>query len=230
MITLLLLFFAQAHFFAQSVSNELQKVRNAYMQSANMSFNVEVQGYKTKKDTKGFKIGKGSVVKSSDAYYSLYEGEEYLKTSTSLILIDHNEKEVMVFENKVSDKKVDKNSPVIVMDSVIKLADSIRYEGESGPHKKICIYDSDSPVRKTELYINKTSSYIEKIIYHYVDSDAENDYGLNRVIIQYKNITNTLSNPALLNESRVLNRKKKTITLTETYKAYKLIQNNTIDL
>jgi hypothetical protein len=215
---------------AQSLADELKKIRNAYLAKEELSFEVSVVGYKSKTDTKGFNIGKGKAIKTKCCYYSTFLQDEYLKTEDKIIVVDHLDKEIHVFPN--NDKKLQgKNStPVVVMDSIIKISDSIRYKGISNGSKLFIIYDSKELVYKTELYSNPQSNMLEKIVYYYRESNDEDDYGTERVIIQYRNYQSVTIDKSLLLEKTFIITKGKKIIPVEKFKNYKIIQNQNVDL
>jgi hypothetical protein len=135
-----------------------------------------------------------------------------------------------MFENADSKSKVDRNSPVMVMDSILKIADSVVYKGTSGGALKYSIYDSNSIITRTDLYVDPGTRLISKILYQYAPSDSENEYGVDRVMILYLNIKDKVSDPSVLNESRIIQRLKKKVWLSEKYKGYTLFQHQNIHL
>src|SRR5687767_14915151 len=90
---------------AQKVSDELKKVREAYLKAAYFSADVEVNGYPDKASSKIVAIGSGTMRKHGSSYYSKFGTDEMISNGNCTVIIDHYEKSVMWFDSGELPKK-----------------------------------------------------------------------------------------------------------------------------
>jgi len=153
-IILFLLLFANMSF-AQNAAEDLSKVSKQYLNSNELSMDINVIGFKDKNDKKGTNIGEAMMRKKGNNYYSKFNADEMISNGESTLLFDHSEKSAFYF--KTAGKRDASNMFSFNMDSILKLCDSVVFMGEKEGINAYSIYQRKSDITRTDLFIdNKT--------------------------------------------------------------------------
>lgn len=208
---------------AQSVIAELQKVRNAYSSTKNLSAQVTVVAYK--EDRKGALLGTGKFCKNGELYYSRFNNEEMLINQQGTLVIDHDEKYITWFEPLA--KAVNKTSTFISIDSLINKGDSAIDNGIANGHHKFTIY-SEGIVEKTVMLVDIKTNLVNKLITYYrqlgsraINGEEQEQAGLYKVEVEYKNSIAPFDQQ-VFSESKYIIFKHKKPLLTKAFADYRI--------
>jgi hypothetical protein len=221
---LVLLVLCTQQFYGQSkAAAELKKVSQAYLTMENLSMDVVVKSYKSKEDKTGTLMGEGSIKKSGKNYYSKFLKTEMLINSKATLVIDNDQKSIVYFE---PDNMVIKNNEQIPdVDSILAATDSVFYKGVEGAFKHFCFYDYQNPIKQTDLYVDKTSSLLKRIVYFYKENTKEENYDAYKVVIEYENIQQEKIPESFFSEKKYIVLEKDYLKAAPAYKAYKVIHS-----
>ncbi|MGZ3862795.1 MAG: hypothetical protein ACXVPN_10325 [Bacteroidia bacterium] len=172
--------------FSQKAGKDLSEVYNSYL-SPNLSMDFSVTVFETKNDQKGKLVGNGVIRKSNNNYYAKYQDITNVLNADGSITIDGRQKSIIFIPEKKYDLKGEKLD-MFTMDSLLMYSesDSIAFKGEEDGLKHYRIVENESPVLYTDIYIDKATKHVNKIIYVYNDHTTEANYGIYKMIIDYK--------------------------------------------
>jgi len=156
--------FATVNPVLEQAKAEFKKANEAFMQdvfSVKMNYHI----YKQAADAKPNDIKTGSYYKNGDVSYSLISGIESIRTKTSVIAIQAEEKTLVVSNAAKKDNNISM-SP----DSLLKFCSQIkRTEPTANLIKYELIFrqDIDLEFEKLEVFINKNGFVLSKIVMYY---------------------------------------------------------------
>jgi len=217
-----IIIYASSFCFSQDVSGILKKVSDAYINSPVYSADVIVNGFTSKSDKVGSLIGTGMIRKSNSNYYSKFLTDEMVANKSCVLLIDYNDKTITYFDS-VSDKYKAKKFSLADIDTLLYLNDSTVYKGVTNGLIKISVYNSKSAITQADIYIDEKTDFIEKLIYYYKEANTEESNDIYKIVIEYKNITTTVSDMSVFSESKFVTITNKKPVLTYIYKNYSLV-------
>jgi hypothetical protein len=211
------------HFYGQTAGSELNKVRDAYLKVENLSMNVVVKSYKSKNDKAGVLMGSGNIKKSGKNFYSNFLETEMLINSKVTLVIHNDEKVIVYFE---PDNIVIKNNQQLPhVDSILATADSFNYKGIEGSSKHFSFYDYHSPIKQTDLFVDKNSSLVTRIVYYYKEDSKEENYDAYKVVIDYENINYETIPASFFSEKKYILLEQAYLKPAPAYKTYKIIHS-----
>jgi mannose-1-phosphate guanylyltransferase len=200
---------------------EFKKITQAYYSAENLSMEVMVTIYKDKNDKTGTLLSTGWMKKSGTNYYSSFDKKEFLSNSNGIFIIDDREKSIQYYHR--NNNLAEKMSQMPNVDSLMALSDSSVFKGEEDNAKHYCFYNSESYIFKTEMYVDKTTNFVNKIIYHYKEAAEDESTEMDRVCIVYKNINQDKIEEHIFSEKKYVTIESGKVQATEAYKKYKLI-------
>lgn len=201
-----------------NVSNELNKVRDCFINAKQIGFEVEVYHYPTK-ESKGILLSKGGMLKSGDNYYSNLMGVKMIvNKSKGTVIIDDQFNEVTYFPvNKKTQTKLPSQLPDSLFDGCV-------YVGNVGSLKKYKYIskDKEAAIPVSNFYVDN-NNYLKKIEYFYNNDTEKVSYNAYKVEVIYKNFTTENISAKYFDLNKIIAISKNKVYLTKEYSAYTLI-------
>ena len=207
--------------FAQKASDELMKVRQAYIDAENFCADVNVVGYKDKSSSNTVQIGNGMLRKTKSFYYSKFSGSEMISNSKYTFIVNHNEKVITVFDiPQILD--LYKKQELINIDTLLSGTDSVAYKGIANGLKTFSFYSTSSDIYRTELSVDAKTNFISKVVYYYKEPDEEDSYDVDRIVIEYKNVSTKKPDDSFFSEKKFFEKINGKLSVTAAFSKYKL--------
>ena len=206
---------------AQSQGEELKKMRMAYINNKQLSFEVEVYSYASKMDKNASLVSKGYMKKNNDMYYSNYQNYELMINGEKALMIDNQTKEINYYEYKLNKEKTPENFQVNI-DSLIQNTDSIIMHPEKDGLKHFTCFSKRGYIKQTEIYADNKSYFVKHILYYYVPSTEDYDIDVDRVEIFYKNIKTESINESFFSSDKYFKNIKSKLIPVGKYQGYKI--------
>lgn len=184
------LFFWAINVVAQNtdVSGYLKKVSEAYVNTENLSLNVNVTGVLSENNGE-IKIAEGKIRKKGWAYYTSYDGVELIMKKHRVLTVNHIDKTIS-FE--VTEKSVSEAWEMIKrfsnIDSLGAKIDTAMVEELPGGDIKLSLRQANATIERTDVTLNSKTNLIKKVVYYYGNADEEFNTDLNKVIITYTDL------------------------------------------
>jgi len=217
-------FFLTNNISAQNLPEDLTKMNEAYDKSNTISMQIIYQVY-FDGNTQPNQSEKGWIKKSKDKIYSNQFSQEIIVNDQYVLNVD-NEGKMIQIEKKPKDYQVQNPISSIQTDSLIKTYELVKYKGTEGLLKHYYLKFKDGQVLSTEIWLNKSTFFIEKmkIIYRDKMEVADDVYSSVVAVINYKNIkvNETISSNTFSIEN-FINVSGKSVLLKDKYKNYELI-------
>ncbi len=204
----------------KTAAQELMKVRDVYLSAETFSAEVVVKGYIDENDRIGTTIGTGMLAKTKQAYHSKFAAVEMVANSNCTVIIDHEKKTIIYLE--ASNKFQMQKSVIPDIDSLLALDDSVIYRGVKSGLKSFSFFSPRSQIYRTDLYVDANTQFIKRIIYYYPEANYEDNYDIDHIIIDYKNINLKQRDNSFFSENLFVTTVKGKLTLTDKYKKYNL--------
>lgn len=220
-LILLIAFFISPLMHAQSLGQELQKIRNAYFNAEQLSFDVEAYSYETKNDKTASLLAKGYVKKNKDMYYSNFQNYELMVKGEKALIVDAEAKSLTYYEYKLSKGKAPQQ-PQFLMDSLLAQGDSIVLHPVKNGVKQFTSYSKNGFIKQTELYVDTKTNMVSHILYYYVESTEDYEMQADRVEIFYKNVQTTGVDPSFFSFDKYFKNVKSSYVPTARYQGYKV--------
>src|ERR1700741_131312 len=170
---------------AQNVTEQMKKVRNAYVFNKQFMFDVEAYSYESKMDVTPSLISKGCVKKDNEKYYSKFEDVELLINGKRSLLVNNRLKKMTYNECNVM-KKPDANEVQKALDS-FSTTDSVVLGDSKNGDIHFIAYSKTGYIQRTDLYVDSKTLFVKHILYQYVPPNDEYDMDVDRIEIFYKN-------------------------------------------
>lgn len=213
----------------QILALDLEKIRQAYLNAEDFSAKVSVSGFKTKEAVKPMQIGTGILKKTKNGYYSKFAEDEMVINEKHTIIINHLDKTIKLISGSAF-SYLKESTGLLNVDTLLAQADSVVSRGLVNGMKLYSFYGSDSPVYRTDISVNEKTLFIQSIIYYYRESDEEDSYDMDRVLIQYQNISVTKPDRNIFSDKNYIGKEKGKLVGIGAYRGYKLtvIENEKI--
>jgi hypothetical protein len=210
---------------AQSIADELKKVRNAYITNKHLSFEVEAYSYTTKVDKTPELVSKGYMKKNNDKYYSNFNNYEFMMNGDKALIVDNESKSMTYYEYKIASKKAPQAMDVN-MDSLLLSGDSVYMHPAKDGIKHFTTYSKTSYVTQTEIYVDATTNLVVHLLYYYAASTDEYDIDVDRVEVFYKNIKTQVVDEHFFSFIHYFKIVKANYIPVGKYQGYKMKYNN----
>lgn len=210
---------------AQTLSSELNKVREAYSKSKNLSFNVEVYSYTTKTDKTAELVSKGYMKKNDEKYYSNFDNYELMINAEKALIVDRSRKILDYYEYKTGKPEMNEGYNVNI-DSLLSGTDSIIIRPMQNGLKQFTCFSKNGYVRQTEIFVDAQTNFINRILYYYVASTEDFKIEFDRVEIFYQNIQTKVIDQSYFSFEKYFKRTKSTLTPVGDYRGYKINYHN----
>ncbi len=206
---------------AQTLGAELKKIRNAYLNAKQLSFNVEVYSYSTKTDKTAELVSKGYMKKSGDKYYSNFNKYELMINGEKALVVDRERKTLDYYEYERSKQEIPEDYQVNI-DSLVTGSDSVVIRPLQNGLKHFTCFSTTGYVRQTEIYADAQTHLIRRILYYYIESNEDFEMEFDRVEIFYKNIQTNPIDPVFFSFDKYFKKTKSTITPVGDYRGYQM--------
>lgn len=168
---------------------ELKKIRIAYLQAKQLSFDVEAFMYKDQYTKTPELISKGHAVRFEHKYMSHFLNYDLIVLDkNSTLMIDHSLKTMDYY---VYDMPKDNTPKEFQMnfDSLALASDSIKMWPVNNGIRQFTFYDKDALIIQTEIYVDVKTNFIKRILYYYAPSNEDEEMEAHRVEVFYKNVS-----------------------------------------
>lgn len=170
----------------------------------------------------------GKMAKSNANYYSELMGKVTLINSNVNLVIDNNQKLILFKRVNKDNNTINKNSNSVPysIDSTLLANSSGKYLVNNEKVKIIQVVNKNSAYSKIEISIDPITYTMKQIIF-YFKKYAGNETATEKVVINYKNIKMDVDIPnSSFSEQKFIHFSKKGVFVTNEYKGYKLIDQN----
>jgi len=223
-LSLLLLLLVQYATFAQTAQEVLTASGNAFRDNEYLSMEVAVYNYATSTSA-GVLVGRGSMSKSNDGYYSKFMNDELISNKHCTVILNHDAKSMVCF---TGEKQKRRNRQVGTSpDSMARPGDSLVYMGEENGMKRVIIYHKNSYFLRTELFLSAATSLPSRIVYYHVPENDEFTTDAWKTEILYEKISFEKPTGDLFSEEKYVEKKNGTWVATPAFKNYKLTVSET---
>lgn len=171
---------------SQDYKSDFKKAAEFYKNHTDLSMKVSVKGFSSKSDLKGNLISTGSMYRSGTKYYSEVMNNVMICDGKSMILIDHENKQVIY---KPDAGKLEAMNPTESIDSLLIKKKGISYKGTSGNLLEYVIASPGEIIIQTTIFIDKSTFAIKKIEYLYNQNHEEYENELYKVEVDYSSIS-----------------------------------------
>jgi hypothetical protein len=221
-ILFIILFLRQDSFCQKNIGPELTKVSQAYLKAIDFSADVKVVSYKTKNDINGQPMGKGVIRKSKQGYYSKYLDDELMTNEKCMLIIDNGKKEITYFDGSGYNFKGMSQPTLPPIDSLLKRNDSVVFKENENGENHFIFFNKQGATIRTDVYVNRQTHFVSKIVYYYAASDKKSNYDMYKVEITYLNIKIDKIDNSFFSESKYVSYKKGKPVVQAAYDKYKL--------
>ena len=170
---------------AQDFRSDYAKMQERYATMAKFSCEVQVSMYENEKDAKPEQVLLSAVKKMDGNYWYMFGKTKMIVNEKCILYLDEESKEMTY---TIRDKKNEAVPPVqnaaAMIDTLLKKNDSVVFAGIEGMLKHYIVYSSKGLILKTDLFLNKETYTLTKLIYHY----DKKKYASEKVEINYLKI------------------------------------------
>ncbi len=207
------------HLNANQAVQLLQQTIETYANAKNLGMDIMVHEYDSPLDITGKILGKASVRKQDENYYSSFLGDEMIINKKCCLLIDHADKSI-TYSDK--DNLREKNKMPVLLDSIITPNDSIVLKEIKDGLRHFIIYTKSSYINQTEVYVDDHTHLIKRIIYYYHELSSDESIGAYKIELDY--VLTSFSAPAknCFDESKYIVFKQGKPILQNSYSSYTL--------
>lgn len=210
---------------AQTLGPELKKIRTAYLNASQLSFEVEVYSYATRADKTPELLSKGTMKKTTGKYYSTFAGYELTVNGEKAVLVDRQRKTLDYYEYETHRPELPGNYQVNI-DSMMTGADSVVLRPAQNGLKHFTCFSGNGYVRQTEIYADAQTGFIKRILYYYIDSTDDFEMEFDRVEVVYKNIQTGPIGSGFFNLNKYVKKTGSTLTGIGIYRNYQINYHN----
>lgn len=207
---------------AQDFKSDFKKSGEFYKNNTNLSMKVSVKGYESKADLKGKLISTGNMYRSGTKYYSEVMNSEMICDGKSMLLIDHDAKQV-IYKPVSGNSDVSSNESI---DSLLSKKKGITYKGTSGNLLEYVIASPGEIIIQTTIFIDKSTFSIKKINYLYNQNSDEYENELYKVEVEYSSISTAKPSDDKFKLSSLVEKKGKSYSGKGKIKDYQITELN----
>lgn len=184
----------------QKYSDDIRKALTVYNQSR-LELDAQVEIYANYNAVKPSQSYTAHVKKEGAKFFSESGDMKMLLNDKYLVMVYKSEKRIVYSKHdKDAEKKMNSaRDPGTSIDSLLLRNDSIVYKGVKDNRKLYIIYNSKSMIRRTEIYMDTKTGWINRLIYYYDEQLLPN---ANKVRIDYTINTDPVFSGNEFSESR----------------------------
>lgn len=209
--------------FAQTAQEILTASGDAFRDNEYLSMEVSMYNY-VSSTAQGVLVGKGTMRRSKDAYYSKFMNDEMISNKNCTVILNHETKNMYCF---TGEKQKRGKQTVAPPDSLARDGDSLVLAAVENNCNHVIIYHKNSYFLKTELYISIATSLPSKIIYYYAEANEDFTTDMYKTELLYEKISFEKPDGDLFSVEKYVEKKNGKWIATTAYKNYKLTVSET---
>ncbi len=202
---------------AQDYFEDISKVSEQFT-SKYLTVDVEVKMYKSSQ-ARGEIYSHAMLRKKGDKYYSRAGSRETISDGVQSILVDHLNKEVIVFHESKKSQQFDLNSE---LDQLKKNIDSVEYVGQKNGGTTYIIHNPLELIERTVITFDSQTHYLRKVVYYYNQKDTKANMGMYKSEVIYTRFSQNAPSESVYDLKKYIRKRAEKTELAESYKDYTL--------
>lgn len=153
--------------YGQDLRNALDKMQEEFKKSRSFSIKMTVRVYEDRQQKNPFFTDVFHVRKEGENYHYSYSSNDLLMNSGYLLMIDKQERQILVSPRDTNSSGSFSNLNSINIDSMLSFYEKVDLKGVKNGDIHFQVLQEAGPVRQVDLYIRQDSNLISRLSYHY---------------------------------------------------------------